>query len=194
MHLWFHSCNFAPPNQPMKNNVVMRRSKIHGNGVFAIADIKKGEDIMEYKGKLITHAEADERYSSDIESGHTFIFILNKQWVIDANQDGNDARWINTGCEPNGIAFVHTAKGKDRTKDQVIIEAKRNIKAGEEIIYDYGIVLAEPPTASELKAWECRCGSPKCKGTMLRWKKPKSTKKVTAKRTSNVNSKKRTKA
>lgn len=178
----------------MKNNVVMRRSKIHGNGVFAIADIKKGADIMEYKGKLITHAEADERYSSDIESGHTFIFILNKQWVIDANQNGNDARWINTGCEPNGIAFVHTAKGKDRTKDQVIIEAKRNIKAGEEIIYDYGIVLAEPPTASELKAWECRCGSPKCKGTMLRWKKPKSTKKVTAKRTSNVNSKKRTKA
>lgn len=168
----------------MKSKVIMRRSKIHGNGVFAIADIKKGEPIMEYKGKLITHEEADERHSVDLETGHTFLFILNDDWVIDANQDANDARWINTGCEPNGVAFVHTAKGKDRTKDKVIIEAKRNIKAGEEITYDYGIKLDEPPTKAELKAWACHCGSPKCKGTMLKWKKPRKSapkKKVKAK-------------
>jgi uncharacterized protein len=165
----------------MKNKVVMRRSKIHGNGVFAIADIKKGEEIIEYKGKLITHAEADDRYSSDIETGHTFIFILNKLWVIDANVDGNEARWINTGCEPNGIAFVHTHKGKDRTKDKVIIEAKRSIKAGEEIIYAYGIELDHPPSKAELNAWACKCGSPKCKGTMLKWKKPRVVKKAAPK-------------
>lgn len=157
----------------MKIKVETRKSKIHGNGVFAIADIKKGEPIMEYKGKLITHQESDDLYSADMETGHTFIFILNDEWVIDANVDGNDARWINTGCEPNGEAFVHDHKGKDRRKDKVIIEAKRNIKKGEEITYDYGIVISAPPTKAELKAWVCRCGSPKCKGTMLKWKKPR---------------------
>lgn len=159
----------------MKIKVEMRRSKIHGNGVFAIADIKKGEPIMEYKGHLITHAESDERYSTDLETGHTFLFILNKEWVIDANVEANDAKWINTSCEPNAVAFVHESKGRDRRKDKVIIEARRNITKGEEITYDYGIMLSEPPTKAELKAWTCRCGSPKCKGTMLKWKKPRKT-------------------
>ena len=158
----------------MKPKVETRKSKIHGNGVFAIADIKKGEPIMEYKGRLITHEESDEKYATDMETGHTFIFILNDDWVIDANVDGNDARWINTGCEPNAEAFVHEHKGKDRRKDRVIIEAKRAIKKGEEITYDYGIVISEPPSKEELKAWTCRCGSPKCKGTMLKWKKPRN--------------------
>lgn len=158
----------------MKLKVETRRSKIHGNGVFAIAPIKKGEPIMAYKGKLISHAEADTRYSTEMETGHTFLFILNKEWVIDANVDGNDARWINTGCDPNAEAFVHEHKSKDRRKDKVIIEAKRNIAAGEEIIYDYGIRLSVPPSASEQKAWTCRCGSPKCRGTMLRWRKPRT--------------------
>jgi SET domain-containing protein len=157
----------------MKVKVEMRRSKIHGNGVFAITDIKKGEPIMEYKGRLISHEEADERYATDLETGHTFLFILNKEWVIDAGRDGNDARWINTGCEPNGEAFVHEHKGKDRRKDKVIIEARRDIKAGEEITYDYGIKLGHPPTQAELEAWTCRCGSPKCRGTMLKWRKPR---------------------
>lgn len=157
----------------MRTKVETRRSKIHGNGVFAIADIKKGEPIMEYKGRLMTNEEADERYSTDLESGHTFLFILNKEWVIDAGVDGNDARWINTGCEPNAVAFVHEHKGKDRRKDKVIIEAKRAIKTGEEIIYDYGIMMDEPPSKAELEAWACRCGSPKCRGTMLKWKKPR---------------------
>ena len=40
---------------------------------------------MEYKGKLITHQESDDLYSTDLETGHTFIFILNDDWVIDAN-------------------------------------------------------------------------------------------------------------
>ncbi len=157
----------------MKIKVETRKSKIHGNGVFAIADIKKGEPIMEYKGHLITHAESDERYSTDLESGHTFLFILNKEWVIDANVEANDAKWINTSCDPNAVAFVHESKGKDRRKDKVIIEAKRAITKGEEITYDYGIVLAAAPSKAELKAWTCRCGSPKCKGTMLKWKKPR---------------------
>lgn len=165
-----------------KQKIETRRSRIHGNGVFAISDIRKGAPIMEYKGKLISHEQADTRYATDLETGHTFLFILNKEWVIDANVDGNDARWINTGCEPNAEAFVHEHKGKDRRKDKVIIEARRNIKAGEEITYDYGIMLDHVPTAEERKAWACRCGSPKCRGTMLKWKKPRIRRKVASAR------------
>jgi len=157
----------------MKQKVEVRGSRIHGRGVFATADIKKGEPIIEYTGKLITHAESDERYSTDMESGHTFLFILNDEWVIDGNREANDARWINTGCSPNAVAFVHEHKGKDRRKDKVIIEARRAIAKGEEITYDYGIRLDAPPTKAELEAWTCRCGSPKCKGTMLKWRKPR---------------------
>ena len=165
-----------------KLKVETRRSKIHGNGVFAIADIKKGEPIMQYAGQLITHEEADTRYATDMETGHTFLFILNKEWVLDANVNGNDARWVNTSCEPNAVAFVHEHKGKDRRKDKVIVEARRNIKAGEEITYDYGIVVDHPPTAEERKAWACKCGSPKCKGIILKWKKPRPKKKAAPKR------------
>ena len=150
--------------------IAKRRSDIHGNGVIATAPIKKGEPIVEYKGKLITHDQADQQYHSDVSSGHTFLFTLNEEWIVDGNDQGNIARWINTGCEPNAIAFIHSEDKKkpDPKKDRVIIEALRNIENGEEIIYDYGFDFDVPLTPELLKAWECRCGSPKCTGSMLK--------------------------
>ena len=150
--------------------IAKRRSDIHGNGVIATAPIKKGEPIVEYKGKLITHDEADQQYHSDVSSGHTFLFTLNEEWIVDGNDQGNIARWINTGCDPNAIAFIHSEDKKkpDPKKDRVIIEALRNIETGEEIIYDYGFDFDVPLTPELLKAWECRCGSPKCTGSMLK--------------------------
>jgi SET domain-containing protein len=55
----------------------------------------------------------------------------------------------------------------------VIIEAKRAIKAGEELTYDYGIVIKRKLTKEEKAKWACHCGSPKCVGTMLRKELPK---------------------
>jgi len=147
-----------------------RRSAIHGNGVFATANIRKGEEIVEYKGKLITHDEADAMHYGDINTGHTFLFTLNDEWIVDANVRGNIAKWINCSCEPNSIAYVHEHDGGDRRKDKVIIEALRTIKAGEEITYDYGFEFDVPYTKSLLQTWACRCGSPKCRGTMLKGK------------------------
>jgi SET domain-containing protein len=160
--------------KPLK--IVRRRSKIHGNGVFAVAPIRKGEHIVEYKGRLITHDQADEQYHGDVASGHTFLFTLNDQWILDANVKGNVARWINTRCEPNAIAFVHEEKKKnpDPKNDRVIIEALRSIEPGEEIFYDYGFEFDLPYTKELLKTWACRCGSKKCRGTMLSGKKYKA--------------------
>ncbi|MFT3763399.1 MAG: SET domain-containing protein-lysine N-methyltransferase [Pseudoxanthomonas sp.] len=148
-----------------------RKSDIHGNGVFAVAPIKKGEFIIEYKGKRRTHDEVDRDDSGDAESGHTFLFTLNDEYVIDANHKGNRARWINHSCDPNCEAVIDEHEGGNRKKDRIYIQAMRNIKPGEELTYNYGIVLDQPHTARMKKIWACRCGSKKCSGTMLQPKK-----------------------
>ncbi|RDS84593.1 SET domain-containing protein [Dyella monticola] len=155
----------------MSSRIVARRSPIHGNGVFAVAPIKKGEEIIEYKGTLMTHTEADDMYGDGGETGHTFLFTLNDDYIIDANRKGNIARWINHSCAPNCAAFVLENDTGNPRKDRVVIEAKRNIKAGEELTYDYGIVLEVPHTARLKKKWQCLCGSPKCTGTLLKPKR-----------------------
>jgi SET domain-containing protein len=155
----------------MTRRIVARRSPIHGNGVFAVAPIRKGEEVIEYKGTLMSHAEADVLYGDGGETGHTFLFTLNDEYLIDANRKGNTARWINHSCDPNCQAVVEESENSDPRKDRVLIEAIRNIKPGEELTYDYGITLDVPHTARLKKLWECRCGSPKCSGTLLKSKR-----------------------
>jgi uncharacterized protein len=155
----------------MPKKIERRNSPIHGSGVFATTDIAKGEPIVEYKGKLITHAEADRKYYRDIDTGHTFLFALNEKWIVNANEKGNIARWINHSCAPNAIAFVHGHKSEKLKKDKVIIEALRDISAGEEITYDYGFEFDVPHTKKVMAAWACKCGAPNCTGSMLKPRK-----------------------
>jgi uncharacterized protein len=161
----------------MPRKIAARRSAIHGNGVFAVQPIAKGERLIEYKGQRRTHEEVDAGESGDIDTGHTFLFTLNDEYVIDANFKGNDARWINHSCMPNCEAVLEEDEGKDRRLDKVFIEAIRDIAPGEELSYNYGITLAEKHTKELKKIWECRCGSPGCTGTMLQPKSDKKKKK-----------------
>lgn len=158
----------------MPSKIAARRSAIHGNGVFATAAIKKGERVVEYKGRRRTHEEVDAGDTGDVDSGHTFLFTLNDEYVIDANFQGSVAKWINHSCDPNCEAVLEEAEGDDRRKDRVFIEAVRDIAKGEELSYNYGITLAEKHTKRLKEIWACRCGSPACTGTMLQ---PKSKKK-----------------
>ena len=155
----------------MPKKIKARKSAIHGNGVFAVEPLKKGERIIRYRGLLRTHAEVDADDSGDVESGHTFLFTLNDEYVLDANYNGNDARWMNHSCSPNCEAVIEESANDDRREDKVFIEAIRNIKPGEELVYNYGITLAERHTPRLKKIWECRCGSKKCTGTMLQPKR-----------------------
>lgn len=154
-----------------KHKIERRQSEIHGNGVFAIEDIAKGERIVRYKGLLRSHAEVDEEYGEVEEDGHTFLFTLNDEYVIDGTHGGNVARWINHSCNPNCESLIEEDAKDRRHKDKVYVEALRDIKAGEELTYNYGIVLAERHTAKLKKLWGCRCGAPDCTGTMLQKKK-----------------------
>ena len=155
----------------MPARLATRRSTIHGNGVFAKLPIAKGERLIQYRGKLRSHDEVDRVYADEIDTGHTFLFTLNDDFVIDANVDGNAARWINHSCKPNCEAVFHEHPGDDRSKDTVWIESKRAIRPGEELSYNYGITLAEAHTPRMKKLWACKCGARNCTGTMLQPKR-----------------------
>lgn len=140
---------------------VVRRSRIHGRGVFAARTIRKGSDIIEYRGRRISMDEADNLPDSDPDNPfHTFLFELNDGRVIDAGVRGNAARWINHSCQPNCVPY-------EDDDGRVFIEAKRTIRAGEELSYDYRLNVPGRRTARMLADYACRCGAPRCRGTML---------------------------
>lgn len=153
-----------------RKHIIARRSAIHGNGVFAAETIAKGERIVRYRGTLRTHADVDAVYGELPDDGHTFLFTLNDKYVVDANTDGNIARWINHSCDPNCEAVIEEHGGKKR-KDKIWIEAIRDIALDEELSYDYGIVLEVPHTAAMKKLWACHCGARHCTGTLLQPKR-----------------------
>lgn len=149
----------------------VRNSRVHGKGAFALRRIRKGTRVAEYLGERVTHGEADRRYEDcDVNDNHTFLFVVDRRTVIDAAVNGNDARFINHACNPNCESEI-----EDR---RVFIDAIKDIEPGEELNYDYqiGREKEDPPNVDEIYA--CRCGSPKCRGTML-WppKRPKRRKK-----------------
>lgn len=158
----------------MPRNLVLRRSHIHGNGVFAARDLPAGLRVIEYRGERRSHTEIDLCYGGDTDSGHTFLFTLNDEFVIDGNVSGNMARWINTSCDPNCETTIVEHPGSDRRRDKVYIETIRPIRAGEELTYDYCITLDEPHTPKLRKIWQCRCGTSACTGTMLRPKRKRA--------------------
>lgn len=145
----------------------VRHSSIHGRGVFATRTIRKGADIVEYRGRRISMDEADDLPDSDPDNPfHTFLFELNDGRVIDAGVRGNAARWINHSCQPNCQPY-------EDDEGRVFIEAKRTIYAGEELAYDYKLNVPGRRTARLLADYACRCGAPRCRGTMLDPRKKK---------------------
>ena len=155
----------------MTRRIAARRSPIHGNGVFALVDIPAGTEIIEYRGTLLTHAEADELYADTSDSGHTFLFTLNDTYVIDGNHGGNVGRWINHSCAPNCRALLEESADGNPRRDRVVIETLQPLRRGDELTYDYGIVLAERLTPRLKAIWACRCGAEKCTGTLLKPKR-----------------------
>jgi SET domain-containing protein len=146
----------AGPGEPFE----IRRSPTHGLGAFASRHIPAGTRLIEYAGEHITPAEADARYP-DVpgEAHHTCLFAIDDDIVIDASVGGNDARFINHSCDPNCDAIV---------EDQRIwIETIRDVEPGEELAYDYAFVLPERHTPAAKRRYPCRCGSPRCRGTIL---------------------------
>ena len=130
------------------------KSNIHRTGLCAARNIKKGEKIIEYKGKKITHKKAEEgtKYGHDI----TYLFTLNKKYVLDGDFKFNIARLINHSCNPNCEVL-------DQKKLVLWISAMRDIKKNEELTYDYGFSFDR-----DYKSHVCKCGSKNCVGFIVR--------------------------
>ncbi len=145
---------------PQSPSIEVRESGVHGKGVFATAPIAKGETLIEYVGELLSWKKAQKRHPHNPdEPNHTFFFHIDDKNVIDAAVGGNDARWINHACNPNCEA--------DEVKGRVFIKTLRSLKPGQELFYDYGLVIDERYTAKLKAQYECRCGAAKCRRTML---------------------------
>jgi|TARA_B110000438_G_scaffold119994_1_gene117104 SET domain-containing protein len=130
------------------------KSNIHHQGLCAARNIKIDEKVIEYIGKKITHeqAEKDAKYGYDV----TYLFTLNKKYLLDGDFKFNTARLINHSCDPNCEVL-------DISKTKIWVTAMRDIKKGEELSYDYGFGFD-----SNYKDHKCKCGSKNCVGFIVR--------------------------
>lgn len=138
---------YMPKKEPSLSptpSLIVKRSPAGGLGLVTQSPIKKGEFVIEYIGPILTNKEADKKAGK-------YLFQINSRKTIDGSVRSNIARYINHSCKPN--CEVDIKKGR------VLISAIKNIKAGEELSYDYG----EEYFDYYIKPHGCRCAPCKAK-------------------------------
>jgi uncharacterized protein len=126
--------------------LVRQRSGISGWGVYAAQSIEKDTRIIQYKGELVSQAEAWRREQRYLRRKRIWIFNIDERRARDAAVGGNIARYINHACHPN--CYV------DVVGCTIWIVASRRIKRGEELTYDYN--------TEGIAGIRCRC-HPRCR-------------------------------
>lgn len=131
--------------------ITFRRSHIHGTGGFARRDIPAGTRLIQYVGEKITKAESLRR----CEAENPYIFTLDDEQDLDGSVESNPARFINHSCAPNCETEL------DEEAGEVWILALRDLKAGEELTFNYGYDL------TEYREHPCQCGASECVGYIV---------------------------
>jgi SET domain-containing protein len=138
----------------------LRPSPIQGLGLFATRRIRRGRRLIEYTGERVSPEVADSRYDDDAhDRPHTFLFTVDARTSIDASVDGNEARFINHSCNPNCEAVDDAGR--------IFIEARRDIRPGEELTYDYRLERDGRWRPDFAWRYACRCGASNCRGVLL---------------------------
>jgi uncharacterized protein len=137
--------------------IEVRDSEVHGLGAFARHGLQRGRELGPYTGRRYTAGEMAER---DWDNELTYVFGLSDGSLIDGSEGGNATRHINHSCQPNCQAYEVT--DDDDGQLRVVIEAKRRIRAGEELFIDYALDIGDDDPAD----FPCRCGAKACRGTM----------------------------
>jgi uncharacterized protein len=139
--------------------LIVRSSEIHAAGCYTTSDIPKDTYVVEYTGPRISQEEADARYDGKTT---TYLFgLTDPNKVIDGH---GMAMFINHSCEPNCDT--------EELDGRVWIVARRKIKAGEELTYDYNLYDGDEDDPAP-----CYCGTKNCRGSMYspeeirRWKR-----------------------
>ena len=131
-----------------EEDLVIRRSGIHGCGCYTLVAIPEGAHIVEYTGPRITKEQADELYN---ERPDTYLFCIGEgETVVDGD---SVAAFINHCCDPNCET--------DEFDEHIWIMATRDIAAGEELTYDYNLYDGDEDDAAV-----CQCGAKECRGSM----------------------------
>jgi uncharacterized protein len=126
--------------------LLTRSSDIHAAGCFTLEDIPKGTVVLEYTGERITKEEGDVRYEG---RPFTYLFGIGDGAIV---IDGHGmAMFVNHSCDPNCET--------DEIDGRIYIQTLRDLKAGEEITYDYWLYDGEDEAP-------CYCGSKNCRGSM----------------------------
>lgn len=120
--------------------VVVKRSYA-GKGLFATRPFKRGERVIEYVGREIPETEM---YTSRSK----YLFELTKKRTIDGRPRSNTAGYANHSCRPNCEVYIYGGR--------IFIRARKAIRPGEEITYDYGKEYFD----EHIKPCGCRC--PQC--------------------------------
>ena len=140
----------------------VKKSKVHGYGVYSTQKIKKGQQIIQYIGEKVTKKEGDKRSEKRIKTyinsktpGSVYIFELNSRYDVDGSFKYNKARYINHSCNPNCEVEIK--------KNKIWIVSIKNIKEGEELSYDYGYDFDEDDYTDHI----CKCGAENCIGYII---------------------------
>jgi SET domain-containing protein len=129
--------------------LIIRSSDIHAAGCYTTSPYRRGARVVEYTGPRISKRQGDRIYDS---RPVTYLFGIDDargNSVIDGH---GMAMFINHSCDPNCMT-------EQDDNGRVWIIALRDIKAGEELTYDYLLYDGDDDAP-------CHCGSPKCRGTM----------------------------
>ncbi|KAM5146349.1 histone-lysine N-methyltransferase EHMT1 [Mantella aurantiaca] len=162
----WRNCRNRVVQNGLKIRLQLFRTKNKGWGVRSLQDIPAGTFVCEYVGELISDTEAD------VREDDTFLFDLDNKdgevYCIDARFYGNISRFINHLCEPNLLPVRVFMSHQDLRFPRIALFSSRQISSGEEIGFDYG----ERFWNIKGKLFSCRCGSPKCKHSVLKTAPP----------------------
>ncbi len=127
--------------------LIVRKSRLHGLGVFAGEEIPANRKVIEYTGKVISVSEANTHDTSMV----TYFFALTRRRVVDGSVGGSGAQYVNHSCQPN--IFTKILKG------HILYMSRQRIPIGEELTVDYRFSANEEDVP-------CNCGSRVCRGTI----------------------------
>lgn len=137
-------------------NVDVIKTEKKGYGIRINEDLAPGTFIYEYVGEVIDEAKFRRRTETYDKEGikHFYFMSLGKSEFIDATRKGGLGRFCNHSCNPN----CYVDKWVVGDKLRMGIFAKKKIKAGEELVFDYNVDRygADPQA--------CFCGEPNCIG------------------------------
>uniref|UniRef100_A0A1A8DI31 Euchromatic histone-lysine N-methyltransferase 1b n=2 Tax=Nothobranchius kadleci TaxID=1051664 RepID=A0A1A8DI31_NOTKA len=153
----WRTCKNRVVQNGLRTRLQLFRTSKKGWGVRTLQDIPQGTFVCEYVGEIITESEAELRQND------AYLFSLDDKpedlYCIDARYYGNISRFLNHMCEPNLFACRVFTTHQDLRFPHIAFFASENIKAGEELGFNYGDHFWEVKS----KLFSCECGSSRCK-------------------------------